>query len=218
MRGLRLIATGGALCAAALLASAASAGVVLSDNFDASTPDVLNWAGDATFSSTTPASNLPNPASVDLIGAGGIYDFYPGHGSYVDLDGSSGNGNLPDAGQLTSVATFGPGSYTLTFDLGGNARGAPAQTTVVSLGAFSAPITLNSGDPYGLQTFNFFTATGGSLVFTDNGPSDQQGNILDNVTLTAVPEPATWAMMLIGIGALGGMLRGSRRKQAFATA
>ena len=33
-----------------------------------------------------------------------------------------------------------------------------------------------------------------------------------------VPEPAAWAMMLVGFGALGGALRYSRRKQALAAA
>lgn len=33
--------------------------------------------------------------------------------------------------------------------------------------------------------------------------------------LTAVPEPATWAMMIIGFGAVGSMARASRRRSAF---
>src|SRR6185369_10906931 len=85
--------------------------------------------GDATFLSTAA------PGSIDIIGTG-FFDLQPGHGNYVDLDGSSGSGHNP-AGQLTSVATFGPGNYTLTFALAGNLRGAPAQTTTVSLGSFS---------------------------------------------------------------------------------
>jgi hypothetical protein len=34
---------------------------------------------------------------------------------------------------------------------------------------------------------------------------------IDNVGI-AVPEPATWAMMLIGFGGLGAVLRGNRRR------
>ena len=33
-----------------------------------------------------------------------------------------------------------------------------------------------------------------------------------------VPEPATWAMMIVGFGAAGAMVRGARRKQALALA
>ncbi len=34
----------------------------------------------------------------------------------------------------------------------------------------------------------------------------------------AVPEPATWAMMIIGFGAVGSMVRTSRRRSAFGAA
>ena len=196
----------GVSAAVALVAGNASASILLSDNFDAGSPhaDQLNWAGDATFNVTSP------PSSVDLIGAGGSFDFIPGHGGYIDLDGSSGSGNNP-AGQLTSVASFGPGTYTVTFDLAGNQRGASSQSTTVSLGDFSQTFgPLASSVGFTSQTITFSTSTAGHLVFTETGPSDQQGNLLDNVALS-VPEPATWAMMLMGFGGLGGVLRHRRR-------
>ena len=196
----------GVSAAVALVAGNASASILLSDNFDAGSPhaDQLNWAGDATFNVTSP------PSSVDLIGAGGSFDFIPGHGGYIDLDGSSGSGNNP-AGQLTSVASFGPGTYTVTFDLAGNQRGASSQSTTVSLGDFSQTFgPLASSVGFTNQTITFSTSTAGHLVFTETGPSDQQGNLLDNVALS-VPEPATWAMMLMGFGGLGGVLRHRRR-------
>jgi hypothetical protein len=201
----------GVSAAVALIAGNASASILLSDNFDAGSPhaDQLNWTGDATFNVTSP------PSSVDLIGAGGSFDFIPGHGGYIDLDGSSGSGNNP-AGQLTSVATFGPGTYTVTFDLAGNQRGASSQSTTVSLGSFSQTFgPLASSVGFATQTITFSTASAGHLVFTETGPSDQQGNLLDNVALS-VPEPATWAMMLMGFGGLGGVLRHRRRQLAFA--
>jgi len=197
-----VLAAAAAIVAAGSVAQGASAATVLSDNFD-SASQTLNWAGDSVFAVTG--------GSVDLIGTG-FYDFYPGNGNYVDLDGSTGYGNSP-ASQLTSLASFGAGAYTLSFQLGGNARGAAPKTTVVSLGNWSTSITLNSGDPLSTYTFSFNT-TGGNLVFGENGPSDQQGNILDNVGLTAgVPEPATWALMISGFGMAGVALR---RRRAFA--
>jgi hypothetical protein len=45
------------------------------------------------------------------------------------------------------------------------------------------------------------------------GPG-QLAQIGGTLTLTAVPEPATWAMMLIGLGFAGAAIRNSRRKQA----
>lgn len=194
------LAAAATLAASLALAASANASTVLSDNFNASTPDQLNWAGDSVFLPTSP------PGTVDLIGAGGSFDFYPGHGSYLDLDGSSGSGNDP-AGEITSILSFGPGTYTLSFLLGGNARGAPAQITRVLLGDFAVDIALNSGDPLAGYSFTFNTASSGSLIFRELGPSDQQGNILDDVTLTTVPEPATWAMMILGFGGVGAMIR-----------
>jgi hypothetical protein len=40
--------------------------------------------------------------------------------------------------------------------------------------------------------------------------------VLDGVSLTAVPEPTTWAMMLLGFGGIGAMIR--RRRQTFVAA
>jgi len=40
--------------------------------------------------------------------------------------------------------------------------------------------------------------------------------VLDGVSLTAVPEPTTWAMMLLGFGGIGAMIR--RRRQTLVAA
>lgn len=191
------------------LSSAASATVVLFDDFNSEAPDQLNWDGNAFFFSSSA------PGSVDLIGAGGGWDLFAGQGSYVDLDGSTGSGNDP-AGELTSFQTFAAGSYSISFKLAGNQRGAPARVTRISLGDWSTDIELSSSDPLSTYTFDF-TTSGGQLVFTQLGPSNQMGNILDDVSLTSlavVPEPATWAMMILGFGSAGAMLR----RKALATA
>ncbi|HEX5380442.1 MAG TPA: PEPxxWA-CTERM sorting domain-containing protein [Phenylobacterium sp.] len=41
---------------------------------------------------------------------------------------------------------------------------------------------------------------------------------LDKISLSAVPEPATWAMMILGFGAIGLTLRGGRRTRVAPTA
>ena len=46
------------------------------------------------------------------------------------------------------------------------------------------------------------------LYFTD-GINGESGGLFG--AMTAVPEPSTWAMMLIGFGALGATLRGRAR-------
>jgi hypothetical protein len=212
------LASAGAIAIAAVLAfgTAASAGtVVLSDNFDNATAG-LNSAGDSVFTSTSPLENSPNAASIDIIGAGAGFDLLPGHGLYVDLDGSSGSGNTPVFGQLTSTATFGPGAYTLTFDLAGNQRGAAAQTTTVTFGGLSYTISdVASSQGFTPYSFTFNTTSDAQLMIVETGGpagSDQQGNLLDNVMLVSnVPEPAAWGMMIGGLGLIGLSLR--RRNQ-----
>jgi hypothetical protein len=189
------------------LLSPAQAAVIFSDNFNSYAAQ-LNWVPPANWSA-------PGPGAVDLIGETTTittFDFYPGNGGYVDLDGSNG---IP--GTLQTLQSFGAGTYTLTFDLGGNARGDVDKTTVITLGNFTTQITLASSDPYQLRTLTFAT-TGGNLIFSDlAGGNGNIGNILDNVTLsTGVPEAATWAMMLLGFAGLGFAFRQSRRKVSFA--
>ena len=54
-----------------------------------------------------------------------------------------------------------------------------------------------------------FTVTGAgtTLRFSAGGTSDSLGGYIDNITLAAVPEPATWALFIIGFGAIGQTLR-----------
>jgi hypothetical protein len=52
----------------------------------------------------------------------------------------------------------------------------------------------------------------GDYVFSFEGHSSGSGTLTGNVTITAaVPEPGTWAMMLLGFGAIGLTIR--RRRQ-----
>jgi hypothetical protein len=182
--------------------SGAMAGVVFSDNFDTYAYQ-LNW---------TPPANwtAPGPGTVDLIGettTQTAFNFYSGNGGYVDLDGSNGV-----SGTLQTSISFLPGSYELTFSLGGNARGDAATTTVISLGSFSQELTLNSDNPLHQYSVAFST-TGGNLIFSDlPSGSGNIGNILDNVSLaSAIPETSTWAMMILGFASVGFMTY--RRKQ-----
>jgi hypothetical protein len=187
----------------------ANAALVFSDNFN-TYDQQLNWT-------PPPSSWTVSSGTVDLIGetpTGTSFDFYPGNGGFVDLHGSTGQ-----AGTLQTATTFAPGDYTLDFALGGNARGDVAKTTMISLGSFSRSITLASSDPLSLRSISFHTS-GGNLSFADlPGGNGNIGNILDNVSLAtasvgAVPEPATWAMMLLGFGGIG-LMALRKRKNGF---
>ena len=171
----------------AAVGGTASAAPLFSDNFNTENggTGVLNYTGFANW--TVPGG------SVDLIG-NGFFDFYPGNGLYIDLDGSTGAG-----GTLKSTTVFAAGTYTLTFDLGGNARGAGNDTLTVSLGSWSE--VFNVPDTFPLTTITrTFTTTGGNLSFA-NGGGDNQGIILDNVSVSATPEP-------VSLVVFGGLLAG----------
>ena len=188
-----------AAAAALMISGSAKAAVVFADNF--------NGEG-LSFNYTSFSQFNVSAGSVDVIGDG-YFDLYPGNGRYVDLDGTT-PGNTP-AGGLTTKNAFAAGTYTLTFNLGGSLRG-DTNTVKVELGSFSQEITLGSNAGFTLQSFTF-TTTGGALSFTNLNPADNFGLLLDNVQLASgVPEPSTWAMMLVGFAGVGfGAYRQSRR-------
>lgn len=69
----------------------------------------------------------------------------------------------------------------------------------------------------GFQTFNF-NATGISSVQITADSPFAIDNVRLNAVAAAVPEPATWAMMLVGFGAIGFSMRRRRSAQALRTA
>lgn len=86
----------------------------------------------------------------------------------------------------------------------------------------SNPILLNLSNSGAFSYFDFtFTATGSAptlLSFTYR--QDPAYWYLDDVSVVgprgAVPEPATWAMMLLGFGAIGFAMRKGRQRQTLA--
>jgi len=73
--------------------------------------------------------------------------------------------------------------------------------------------TANDGD------FNLYTWNGASYELSSNVDPvgyPQNGVLLSSFSVSAVPEPATWAMFFLGLGALSVVLR--RRKSVWAVA
>ncbi|MDE2388323.1 MAG: DUF642 domain-containing protein [Betaproteobacteria bacterium] len=174
---------------------------IFSDNFDT---DALAL-NQTTFNGGWTVSG----GTVDLIGNPGFFDFLPGNGRYVDLDGSTNQ-----AGEFHKNLTLTAGvQYTLSFDLAGSQRGSNENVNI-NFGSSIGNLTVNSSDPFAAHTLLFTPgATGSYSVIFQNSGGDNVGALLDNVSVTAVPEPETYAMLLTGLGLLGFAAR--RRKYSF---
>jgi hypothetical protein len=102
--------------------------------------------------------------------------------------------------------------YDLVFYTAGRPSGSTQFTVSYDGGkatTFAAPATAG----FGKEVFSF-KASGGqqSITFTAlDGQGDDTAFALDNIGISA-PEPATWAMMLVGFGGLGAALRMNRRR------
>jgi hypothetical protein len=125
------------------------------------------------------------------------------------------NGN-PDATRLFAgilpPGNFGSGEFTgLTTTTG-------AQIGVLGT-SLRAPLGYISGAYLGTSTATFESSTFSSLGLAAGNYvwNWGQGASSDTLTLqigdvSAVPEPATWGMMLLGFGLIGGALRAQRRQ------
>jgi len=194
-----------------LSAAPASAAVIFSDNFNTEnggTP-MLNYAGFANFTISD--------GSVDLIGSGPggtSFNFLPGNGLYVDLDGSTSDAGL----MLQDSIMLGAGNYVFEFDLAGSQRGS-TETVQTFLYVNGSPLlgpyvfTRNSADPFSTQSISFSILGGGtvgiSFSFQNVGaPGDNVGALLDNVRLSTVPEPGS--MLLLAMAGAGFIARRRR--------
>jgi|tagenome__1003787_1003787.scaffolds.fasta_scaffold20791237_1 hypothetical protein len=133
---------------------------------------------------------------------------------------SFGSGNLPSGTIETSFTSVLGQAYTLAFDYAVLGAGQdqltvnidPLATAFVTVDANNNMDTNFTGGPL---TIDFF-GTGGLITidFASAGTNNADA-ILDNVVLTAndsgVPEPSTWAMMLLGFGTVGFAIRRRRK-------
>lgn len=143
----------------------------------------------------------------------------------VELDSNPGPGS-----NSAMYYNIDPGVYKLNFFYSARPNVAADSNIInvfLSTGAIGsalgagqiASLTANGlGDTSWTETTLFFTVSQSSkLVFAAAGKDDTLGGYLDTMSLSAIPEPATWAMMIVGFGMVGGAMR-RRRTQSAVTA
>jgi len=138
--------------------------------------------------------------------------------AWIDLSGTSNQG--PTSG-ISQVVATGTGAHTLSFFVG-NATGRPDYAGVSSLklsinggptqSFINSDVTPNAMNwkPFSVN----FLATGATTIAFTNGNVGDNALGLDDVSISAVPEPASWAMLIGGFGLTGAAMRRRRRVTA----
>jgi hypothetical protein len=166
--------------------------------------------------STGELSTAAAPVSFTFSSAGGVADLVFTLDGYATLDG---NNSYEDDFTLT---LNGSDLVTGTFNLGGggqNVYSAPAGTSVAGLDTsgnvggnggqltFIVPLTLASGD--NTLAFSYFSLPAPDAGFQGTG---DEGWGIEKVAV--VPEPGSLALMLAGLGIVGGLARRRGARQA----
>jgi hypothetical protein len=183
---------------------------------------------------------LPAQAAVNLVSNGGFetgdLTGWSTNGWAVNLGGlsafdgafyaSTGCVNhLCDLSQ--TLATQAGATYTISFAFNpGEGAGLAGDNTDAMTRILwnGTAISAIAGGTLGWETITLSPqmATGSSTVLTFSGYQNPAFNGLDDVSvvldsIASVPEPSTWAMLILGFGLVGGALRQQRRtKVAFA--
>lgn len=156
-----------------------------------------------------------NPTTFTPAG-GSTFTFAIPQVSQTGLDGFAQSFNVINVGLPTASGTGG-GSVTLSesFTIVGTA-GTPGSVSGTLTGTFTVTGSLSSfsGTIQGLTGTGF---TVGSISYAQPSPGSQtgspsSGNVSFVITPTAVPEPASMAMMGLGLASVGGLALRRRTK------
>lgn len=200
------------LAATLSFSSAANAATIVNGSFE------LSSGNPGSFTTLTNGSTVVNGwivggTSIDWIGT--YWTAQDGFRS-VDLAGS-GNGSISQV-----IATIVGQVYKVSFWVARNPDGGiTPRTGFVDVGGALTAISFGNGSSsrtnmgWELRDYTFTASSTSTTLKFSSDPATSSSNFgmaLDNVSISAVPEPATWLMMLFGFGLIGGALR-SRKKQ-----
>ena len=224
---MKKILAAGAVVAAALSSPAMSAELITNGGFE--NGSFAGWTLTNVGGGTAPVVIEYNNAGGYPDGAFGeaiLSNAAPGSGSYVAYF-SSDTAN-PDALSQTVIVEDGE-YYYLSFDyyVPQNGYNNPNDASLKFLiDGVQAGSVLQAGSVSGTPTktwFNFQT----TYQATSTGPVTLQFQFVglgvtaadfavDNVSMKAVPEPGSWAMMIAGLGIVGSAMRRRRTSVSFA--
>ncbi len=136
--------------------------------------------------------------------------------------GMFGNMNV-DPGAFTDTYTFnlptGVAGYTISSIF--NNMAATNNIDFTSVAFNGTPFSIGSTGNVEFRFLQDAHTTAGSQTLVVSGVSGGNGTYDGTIAfarLTAVPEPASWAMMMMGFGGLGAMMRTNRRRAAASAA
>jgi choice-of-anchor C domain-containing protein len=192
-----------ALIAISGVAANASSNLVINGSFEAFTDgNPVNGYKVVSASSTALTGWTVGGTSVDVING----NFGAITGNSIDMLGSPGPGSLSQ-----SLTTSANTHYVLSFDLRANTAGLDDGTLNVDFGSGVHKTFLGTtGTPVHYSFDVLATSESTLLTFASGNTPKNGGSVLDNVSVTAVPEPETYAMLLAGLGLMAGIAR--RRK------
>lgn len=177
------LAIGLALASASLSGARASTNLLINGSFE--TGDFTGW---------TLSGNI-----VDTMVEGPLNGVDPEDGNFQAVTGAVGSLNLiSQTFSDVSDATYEVSLWEAS------EGGSPSEFDVAINGTNSIDISPVPTSGYAQFTFTF-TGTGSDTLSISNR-NDPNFQFIDNVSVTSVavvPEPSTWAMFLLGFGALG---------------